>query len=100
MKKTVGILSVALVTVLSLGILAGCGKKEETSNDLLSQIKEKGKIVIAMEGQWAPWTYHDETGALVGYDTEVGKAPIEERYRQIKEILLMQEEYETTRLRG
>ena len=36
----------------------------------------------------------------VSLDTEVGKAPIEERYRQIKEILLMQEEYETTRLRG
>ena len=27
-----------------------------------------------MEGQWAPWTYHDESGELVGYDTEVGKA--------------------------
>lgn len=36
----------------------------------------------------------------VSLDTEVGKGPIEERYRQIKDILLMQEEYETTRLRG
>jgi cystine transport system substrate-binding protein len=27
-----------------------------------------------MEGQWSPWTYHDEDGELVGYDTEVGKA--------------------------
>ena len=42
--------------------------------DLLSQIQERGTIVIAMEGQWAPWTYHDEEGELVGYDTEVGKA--------------------------
>ena len=27
-----------------------------------------------MEGTWAPWTYHDESGELVGYDTEVAKA--------------------------
>jgi len=28
--------------------------------------------VIAMEGVWQPWTYHDETGALTGFDVEVG----------------------------
>ncbi len=54
------------------------GGEAETSSDaegdLLSEIQEKGKIVFAMEGQWAPWTYHDESGELVGYDTEVGKA--------------------------
>ena len=26
-----------------------------------------------MEGTWAPWTYHDEAGDLVGFDTEVGQ---------------------------
>lgn len=42
--------------------------------DLLDEIKEKGVITFAMEGQWAPWTYHDEDGTLVGFDTEVGQA--------------------------
>ena len=42
--------------------------------DLLEQIQEKGSITIAMEGTWAPWTYHDENDELVGYDVEVGKA--------------------------
>ena len=46
----------------------------DTGEDLLTDIKAKGKIVFAMEGQWAPWTYHDDSGELVGYDTEVGKA--------------------------
>ena len=45
-----------------------------SGDDLLTEIKNKGKIVFAMEGQWAPWTYHDAGGDLVGYDTEVGKA--------------------------
>ena len=43
------------------------------AQDQLDQIKEKGKIVFAMEGTWAPWTYHDEDGNLTGYDTEVGR---------------------------
>lgn len=43
------------------------------SADLLSQIQERGEIVIAMEGTWAPWTYHDESDALVGFDVEVAQ---------------------------
>ena len=31
-----------------------------------------------MEGTWAPWTYHDEAGELVGYDVEVAQAVAEE----------------------
>ncbi len=41
--------------------------------DLLAQIQEKGEIIVAMEGTWAPWTYHDEEDNLVGYDVEVAK---------------------------
>ena len=43
------------------------------SGDLLAQIQERGEIVIAMEGTWAPWTYHDASGELVGFDVEVGR---------------------------
>lgn len=48
-------------------------ENESASNDLLAQIKEKGSITVAMEGTWAPWTYHDEDGNLVGYDVEVAE---------------------------
>ena len=41
--------------------------------DLLTQIQERGEIVVAMEGTWAPWTYHDEDDQLVGYDVEVAQ---------------------------
>lgn len=65
------IIALALAAVLCLGLLAGCGG----SKDLLTQVKEKGKLTIAMEGTWSPWTYHDETtDELVGFDVEVGKA--------------------------
>lgn len=59
---------------LFLGTASAAAADEEAGGDLLSQIQEKGSITFAMEGQWAPWTYHDEDGELIGYDTEVGKA--------------------------
>ena len=74
-KRFIGLL-MAFTLANSL-MLAGCGSNSgsaSTDADHLTRIKDSGKIVIAMEGQWAPWTYHDESGDLVGFDTEVGKA--------------------------
>lgn len=74
-KRFIGLL-MAFTLANSL-MLAGCGSNSESASpdaDHLTRIKDSGKIVIAMEGQWAPWTYHDESGDLVGFDTEVGKA--------------------------
>ena len=45
----------------------------DSADDLLAQIKERGNIVVAMEGTWAPWTYHDDNNDLVGYDVEVAQ---------------------------
>lgn len=73
MKKKKIFTVLMAVFMLVLGIPAGCGKKE-SDKDLLARIREKGEIVIAMEGTWAPWTYHDENDKLVGFDTEVGEA--------------------------
>lgn len=52
---------------------AGQASEAAQPDDLLSAIQDKGEIVIAMEGTWAPWTYHDEDDQLVGYDVEVGQ---------------------------
>ena len=64
--------------LLGLTLLAGCGQKapdaENKGEDLLAAIQAKGEIVVAMEGTWAPWTYHDESDQLVGYDVEVARA--------------------------
>ena len=77
------------LSLLGVTVLTGCSSQNnnqaaqpsvsessqtENGSDLLAQIQEKGEIVIAMEGTWAPWTYHDENDELVGYDVEVGKA--------------------------
>lgn len=66
-------LALLLAVLMVCTIFAGCGKKDAEPGDRLAQIKAKGEIVIAMEGTWAPWTYHDETDKLVGFDTEIGE---------------------------
>jgi cystine transport system substrate-binding protein len=66
------LLGSAVAAAMAVTVLSGCGQK--AADDQLAAIKEKGKIVFAMEGTWAPWTYHDANGDLVGFDTEVGKA--------------------------
>lgn len=63
---------VVVVALLSL-ILAVCPALAD-GEDQLAAIKAKGEIVVATEGAWAPWTYHDEQGNLVGFDVEVAKA--------------------------
>ena len=91
MKRTHKFTALALTAALSAALLAGCGGSAAASSsaaadsaaepaatadtaagDLLDQIKQRGTITIAMEGTWAPWTYHDENDNLVGYDVEVG----------------------------
>ncbi|MCC8061570.1 MAG: transporter substrate-binding domain-containing protein [Clostridiales bacterium] len=59
---------------------------EAEEADLLSRIQESGEIVVAMEGTWAPWTYHDEKDELVGYDVEVAQLIAEKLGVEVKFI--------------
>jgi cystine transport system substrate-binding protein len=43
-------------------------------SDLLSTIQNRGTLIVALEGAWQPWSYHDESDTLVGYDVEVSRA--------------------------
>ncbi len=69
MKKALSILLAAAM----MTSFAACSSEQASSGDRLDAIKSKGEIVIAMEGTWAPWTYHDESDKLVGYDVEVAQ---------------------------
>ncbi len=51
--------------------LVGCASNE--SQDHLAQIKSEGKIVVGLEGDWQPFSYHNKKDKLVGLDVEVAK---------------------------
>ena len=85
MKKALSLL-MALLMVLSLAACSNTAGtdasqasgaaeagSEAAEKDLLTTIKERGTLIIATEGSWAPWTYHDENDNLVGLDVEIGQ---------------------------
>lgn len=67
MKKLIAV----LLALLMLGTAAMAAAEEE--KDALARIREKGVLVIGTEGNWSPWTYHDENDVLTGLDVEIGK---------------------------
>ena len=75
-------ITLAAAAVAAGAMLCACSPSEDSGEtaktttaqqDLLETIRSRGKIVIATEGTWAPWTFHDESGKLTGYDIEVGR---------------------------
>lgn len=65
MKKFL-LLSLLLCAMFSLAVVSTV-----SAADLLDQIREKGYMTVAMEGTYAPWTYHDENDNLTGFDVEI-----------------------------
>ncbi len=69
----------ALLGIMTMG-LVGCGSADnkeisENKNDLLKTIQEKGKVVVGMSADYAPYEFHyiDESGKDVigGFDVDI-----------------------------
>ena len=65
MKK---LLALLMTVLLVTAACAACAEE----GDLLAKIQARGTLIIATEGNWDPWTYHDENDQLVGLDVEIG----------------------------
>ncbi|EGZ46381.1 amino acid ABC transporter substrate-binding protein [Neisseria wadsworthii] len=56
---------------------AASGTQVGADAPLIDRINNKGTITVGTEGTYAPFTYHDESGKLTGYDVEVTRAVAE-----------------------
>ncbi len=82
MKKSFLFILMLLGAVL---LLAACGDSSEdatteenpetagSSEDLLAKVQEEGKLVIGTEGTYPPFTFHDDSGELTGFDVEIAR---------------------------
>jgi len=57
--------SVLLVTLLQVVAATSAFAADE-----LAQIKSSGVFRVGTEGTYAPFTYHDESGKLTGFDVD------------------------------
>lgn len=62
--------------VLSAALLA-TSVTAFAKQSLLERLNNKGTITVGTEGTYAPFTYHDASGRLTGYDVEVTRAVAE-----------------------
>lgn len=68
MKKAVN----AMLAATMLATMVGCGKSSSAATDTsLKDVQDAGELKIGLEGDWQPFSYHDENDNLVGYDVEV-----------------------------
>ena len=89
MKRRTFISLMSVLAAAGVLTLAGCSSNSGSSAaasgaassaastgaaDQLAAIQTNGKLVVALEGAWQPWSYHDESDTLVGYDVEVSRA--------------------------
>ena len=61
--------SALLVGILQLALATGAYAQSS-----LDDIKSAGVLKIGTEGTYAPFSYHDASGKLVGFDVEIGEA--------------------------
>ena len=66
MKK---LLTIALVLVMTVGLLAGCGSKD---NDL--NLVEPGKLIMSTNATFPPYEMRDDNGSFIGIDVEIADA--------------------------
>ena len=88
MKRRTFISMMSVMAAAGILTLSGCSNSSTTSTaassgassaagssaDQLAAIQASGKLIVALEGAWQPWSYHDESDTLVGYDVEVSRA--------------------------
>ena len=90
MRRRTFISMMGVLAAAGVLTLAGCSSKNSSSaagsaasgsassaaaaDDQLAAIQNRGTLIVALEGAWQPWSFHDASDTLVGYDVEVSRA--------------------------
>jgi L-cystine transport system substrate-binding protein len=80
MRRKHAIYATLTATVTAVA-LAACGSGNDGDGDAAGGddlgLTSDGTLTVATEGTYRPFTFHDSSGALVGYDVEVAEAVAE-----------------------
>ena len=76
--KKVITLTLVAAFVLSLAVLAGCGKKSEEAKTDWDYIQDKGKVIVGLDDTFAPMGFRDKDNNIVGFDIDLAKATFKE----------------------
>lgn len=74
MRRPRTLLATATATLTALALTA-CGSSDDGTSG--GEASDGDTLVVATEGTYRPFTFHDSSGELVGYDVEVAEAVAE-----------------------
>ncbi|WP_105436782.1 amino acid ABC transporter substrate-binding protein [Neorhizobium sp. T25_13] len=63
-----------LKTIIAAALIHAAALTPSFAGENLAAIKSSGIFKIGTEGTYAPFTFHDASGKLVGFDVEIGQA--------------------------
>lgn len=83
--KKLSLLFLMLIGAVVLLAACGGGSPEEdpttddaadsgnSEQDVLAKVQEEGTLVVGTEGTYPPFTFHDDSGELTGFDVEIAR---------------------------
>ncbi|PJI07978.1 MULTISPECIES: ABC transporter substrate-binding protein [Clostridium] len=75
MNKTIKkIMAVAVMGVISLGILGGCSQSKSTGDDSLQNVKKAGVLKVGLSDDYPPMEFRDSNNKVAGFDVDMVNA--------------------------
>lgn len=59
-----------VMAAVALALVAGVNVKTHAAENLLNKVKERGTLLVGLEGTYPPFSFQDENGKLTGFEVE------------------------------
>lgn len=60
----------ALMSVMAVALVAGMSVKSFADEGLLNKVKERGTLLVGLEGTYPPFSFQGDDGKLTGFEVE------------------------------
>ncbi len=60
----------ALMGVMAVALVAGMSVKSFADEGLLNKVKERGTLLVGLEGTYPPFSFQGDDGKLTGFEVE------------------------------
>ena len=64
----------ALMGVMAVALVAGMSVKTFAAEGLLNKVKERGTLLVGLEGTYPPFSFQGDDGKLTGFEVEFAEA--------------------------
>ena len=60
----------ALMGMMAVALVAGMSVKTFAADNLLNKVKERGTLLVGLEGTYPPFSFQGDDGKLTGFEVE------------------------------